>query len=148
MVTRIAPTQAKGSISQVSDSAGQCIHQLFQYLLFKKEEIPKSSLCLDRCASAVKFSGINISRWAPWYKKDVKVLEGIERKSVKMIMELGGMSYGERLSTPDSSILEKGRCRCDFIALCNVLRRGSKGSCWLLLPGDRILCWAPVWWLD
>lgn len=74
-----------------------------------------------------------VQYWAPQNKKGMKVFQFIWRKATKMIEGLGNMSCEEELGTVQSG--NEGS-RGNLTAICNLLRRGSRGSHWTLLHGN------------
>jgi ribonucleases P/MRP protein subunit RPP40 len=62
-----------------------------------------------------------IQAWRPYLKKDIEVLEGVQRRATRMIVECKDMEYDERLRSSGLTTLETRRIRADLIEVYRIM---------------------------
>jgi len=67
-----------------------------------------------------------IQLWNSLYKKDMALLEWVQRRATKIIRGLEHLSYEERLRELGPLILEKRRLHCDLKAAFQYFKEGYK----------------------
>ena len=67
-----------------------------------------------------------IQVWRPHLQKGIDVLEKVQRRATKMIIECKGMEYAERLKLTKLTTLEIRRIRADLIEVYKIIK-GMEG---------------------
>ena len=67
-----------------------------------------------------------VAAWSPWNQGDKEVLEGVQRRAVKMVTNLKGKTYHQRLEELGLTTLEERRERGDLIMAYKVITGKDK----------------------
>ena len=67
-----------------------------------------------------------IQCWNPYHKKDIDLLEKVQRRATKLIPELQHMCYSDRLKALNLTTLENRRIRGDLIQVFRIIKGFDK----------------------
>ena len=63
-----------------------------------------------------------IQAWSPYHKKDIEVLERVQKRATKIVYGYEDLNYKHRLSLLELPSLEERRIRGDFIEAFKLLK--------------------------
>ena len=64
--------------------------------------------------------------WSPHFRRDIKLIEGVQRRATKLVPELRELSYEERLERLGLTTLEERRVRGDLIETYKIITGKEK----------------------
>ena len=59
--------------------------------------------------------------WNPHYIKDIKLVDGVQRRSTKLVWGMGNLHYEERLKKRGLMRLDRRRVRSDLLETSNII---------------------------
>ena len=64
----------------------------------------------------------SVQAWRPHFKKDIELIEGVQRRATKLISSLKDKNYEERLRILKLTTLETRRIRGDLVEVFKIFR--------------------------
>ena len=62
-----------------------------------------------------------VQAWRPYRKKDIELLERVQKRATRMVEECKGLDYEERLRRLGLTTLETRRLRADLVEVYKIL---------------------------
>ena len=81
-----------------------------------------------------------VAAWSPWLEKDIECIEKVQKRLVRMLSNVRGNTYEDRLKDAGLTTLKERRARGDAIEafkMLNGINNVDKRD-WFRDPGDRI----------
>ena len=69
----------------------------------------------------------SVSAWCPWERRDIDILEKIQRRATKLVPAIGKLSYDERLKVCGLTTLKSRRERGDLIQVFKIMNNFTAG---------------------
>ena len=69
-----------------------------------------------------------VQAWSPWYRKDIELLERVQKRVVDMVVGLRSREYGDKLRELKLTTLHERRIRGDMIQTWKYLHRQNPGA--------------------
>jgi len=72
---------------------------------------------------AIAYIERELQIWSPYYKKDIKLIAGVQRWATKLVAGMQDFKYNDRLKMLGLQRLEERRIRSDLIETFNIVNR-------------------------
>jgi hypothetical protein len=69
----------------------------------------------------------SVQVWSPYYRKDIDIIERVQRRATKLLPSIRGLPYQQRLEFLQLQSLETRRLRADLILLYQIVHGNVKG---------------------
>ena len=80
-----------------------------------------------------------VQAWNPWLNKDIEMLENVQKRAVRMVTNLKGNSYEEKLKEVGLTSLAERRSRGDMIQVWKILHNHDNvKNCWFKMASESL----------
>ena len=82
----------------------------------------------------------SVAAWNPWNETDIQSMENVQRRLVRLLSDVRGTTYEERVRDAGLSTLEERRERGDMIEVFKTLRRINNvdANRWFKIVGEEV----------
>ena len=80
-----------------------------------------------------------VAAWSPWNESDIQVLENVQKRLIRLLSDVRGASYEEKVQDAGLSILKERRERGDMIEVFKTLRHKNNvdAKLWFSIVGEE-----------